>query len=119
MAISPFRGKVVAYKTNSLYYRSGYSVDGTHFGFIDPSFTMWSSSCKGYRITRATKPTAFAKHCVFTDDQLKGTDISMRLATAEEVALLREAITNDQAKFEYMVGKDRMNKILVEHLLDT
>ncbi len=113
--VSPFSGRVVAYKTNSTYFRSGYRVDDTYFGYIDPSLTIWSA-CSGYRMTRVTKPKDFANHCVLIEGHLKGADFSMRLATAEEVALLNRAITDDQAKFEYMVGKERMKEILESHL---
>ena len=113
--VAPFAGRVVAYQTDSVYFGAtkGYTVENIHFGHIS-EFPIYFSE-KGYNMVKVLKPGDVPGNCVLVASKLK-LHISMRLATKEEIGLIGKAITADQATFEYMFDKERMNAILERHL---
>lgn len=116
--VIPFAGRVVAYQTNSYYYgaHKGYTIGNVHFGYINEAFNRCRCCGEnGYTMTKILKPDDIASDCILITPKLNS-NMSMRLATKEEIELIHKAITADQAEFEYMFDKEKVNAILKRHL---
>ena len=114
--VLPFTGRVIAYQTDSYYFgaHKGYTIENVHFGYIRDACSTCGSEI-GYTMTKVLKPEDVASDCTLTPSHLKS-KISMRLATKKEIQLINKAITDDQAKFEYMFDKEKVNAILERNL---
>jgi len=119
--VTPFAGSVVAYMTNSCYFKGskGFDLDNplTQFSYVNPSISCWSYEEEGYYITRLLKPEEVPGTCALIDSKLKS-PILMRRASSNEINLISQAIFAGQAKFEYKNEKDA-KRILEQHFFET
>lgn len=115
-----FSGRIVAYETDSSYFKGnkGYEIENIYFGYVSEVSSEWSGGEIGYNMARLLKPKDIGGNCALIMSTLKKSPISMRLATKEEIELIKNAIAAKQARFNYMYGKDKesISAILKDNL---
>lgn len=106
--VTPFVGKYVAYKANSFYW-IGSSKEDIHFGTIYAvsrafratyGYGLIDSIETGYDLERLKKHgDNKSGPCALIESIIKRFPISMRLATEEEIDLIRKLVINKQANW--------------------
>ncbi len=120
--VTPFADKVVAYQTDSDYIGNGqreYNIGVVRFGLVRSNPSQWAvpycpatdENSFGYNMDRVWKRGNVGSVCALTTRNLKPRT-TMRLATAEEMGVLRTEITEGEAHCGCEWGDDRMLAIL-------
>jgi len=115
--LKAFAGSVVAYKTNSRYLGSekGYPIASdasVKYGYVSPASERWQDvelgTEEGYRMTRLLRPNDFPRNCALVDSEIKrGAFLLRSIITKEESEKIKEALSTDKAKFEYVFNKEK------------
>jgi hypothetical protein len=116
--VTQFVGRVVAYQTDSDYFgpTQCFTVGNTRFGYIREGHGPWGETGEeGYNMVRVLKSQALFQPCALIASELKK-NLSMRLATKEEVNLISKATTAGQAAFASMFYRDDEREILEHNL---
>jgi len=119
-SVTPFAGRVVAFRTTSPYFgaKKGFPIDSDaslKFGYISDDPSSYDEGEMGYKITRLLKPTEIPGGCIVLNSHLD-IPLLMRLATVEEVNKMRKAVESAIAEFEYQFGNNRIFAILDAHI---
>jgi hypothetical protein len=104
--VTPFAGRLVAYKTDSVYFgrEKGYTLNTLRFGFIPQSPYFWDNGERGFQILQLLKPKEIPAAKALNDSMLAKSSVAMRLATSEELHTVLRAVIFRQAKFEHDIN---------------
>ena len=104
--VNSFAGQVIAYQTSSLWLGGSqkddvFSLHDFKYAFVKQELMQWRNSGPGYFMARLIRSKGVGHFCALTDIELKSTTLLMRLATSAEIKRIKEAISSDEAEFEY------------------
>jgi hypothetical protein len=123
-----FLGQIVAFETNNGYFarmdntwqRAG--KPGIYFGYVSKNVFPWNSIDKdntGPNMDTVLKPDSVPSNNALISETINGRGdhnpplfLKMRLATAEEISGIIEAVTQRQANLEYDFGNGPFSKAL-------
>src|SRR5690242_9824378 len=120
--VEPFSGRVIAFKTTSFYMgeKNGYKLDdsGTKYALISESLDHWEvrpsdgENNRGYSMSIFLNPKETPSNHALIDCKLKNANMQIRLATKQEVCLIKEAVVYDKAVLEYKFDKNKIISLL-------
>lgn len=111
-AVTPFAGKIVAFKTTSKYFaRKGsqyiISENSTYYGYIQPKTSSWNTGEQGYELETCLYKNALSSVNALVDSKLKDASMQIRPASDQEKKQLLEALSAGAATFDFdMAFKD-------------
>lgn len=117
MDIEPFARKVVAFKSDSVFYKSVAldSAKSVRFGVVSLDDFKWQPTDEvGFNLNQLIKSKEVGSVCPLVHGTLSVAPISVRLATPLEIRAIRDAITNNDAKFANVSD----SKIVAKYLSD-
>jgi hypothetical protein len=102
--LKPFAGRFVAYKTNSYNFgaQNGFSLNtdlALKYGYLSHLVWEWEKGEEVYHLQMVLKPHEISSKRLIFNSTLG--DLSMRFCSCEEIILIKDAINNNQAKFEH------------------
>jgi len=120
--VAPFAGKMVAYKTNTLYLNSGNSAHQLQilrlfsdfcYGYISSIPMDWLSGGRGYKLEQLSKPKTLQWSKALTNDIIKKDTLYMRVIVPVEARAILHVLSSGTASIWY---KDQLDiaKFLVD-----